>query len=196
MDGENYNIGLVDVTDRPYAELRDAAVATHKRLFEVHSGTTPPVSRRPMASDVGAPSSPWDIDVTLDPSSTAPQPSPRRMTDMLLVLIETRNEVAQNALNDKNYKQAFETALTTLALVREENAPEDHKIVVATRKILDEARARLGPTEATACEAEAAFRANDLVTAAEKLQKLIELDPQHPVVKRLKPKLEARTPDK
>jgi hypothetical protein len=60
MDGENYNIGFVDVTDRPYPELVEAAKATHRRLFEVHSGQVPPFSRKPMASEVGAPSSPWD----------------------------------------------------------------------------------------------------------------------------------------
>ena len=32
FDGENYNIGLVDVTDRPYRELLEAAQATHQRL--------------------------------------------------------------------------------------------------------------------------------------------------------------------
>jgi hypothetical protein len=46
FDGENYNIGLVDVTDRPYAELIEAAKTTHARLFDVHSGKVPPVSRR------------------------------------------------------------------------------------------------------------------------------------------------------
>jgi hypothetical protein len=45
-DGENYNIGFVDVTDRPYRELVDAAQATHKRLMAVHSGKQPPVSRQ------------------------------------------------------------------------------------------------------------------------------------------------------
>lgn len=45
-DGENYNIGLVDVTDRPYKELIDAARETHKRLYEIHSGKTAPVSRK------------------------------------------------------------------------------------------------------------------------------------------------------
>ena len=60
MDGENYNIGFVDMTDRPYPELVEAAKATHRRLFEVHSGQVPPFSRKPMASEVGAPSSPWD----------------------------------------------------------------------------------------------------------------------------------------
>jgi hypothetical protein len=45
-DGENYNIGLVDVTDRPYRELIDAARETHMRLFGIHSGSVPPVSRQ------------------------------------------------------------------------------------------------------------------------------------------------------
>ncbi len=46
MDGENYNIGMVDVTDRPYAELVEAMKATHKRLLDVHGGKEPPVNRR------------------------------------------------------------------------------------------------------------------------------------------------------
>jgi len=61
MDGENYNIGFVDATDRPYPELVEAAKATHKRLFDIHSGKVLPLSRKPMASDAGAPSSPWDL---------------------------------------------------------------------------------------------------------------------------------------
>ncbi len=46
MDGENYNIGFVDVTDRPYGELVEAAKVTHARLLDVHSGKEPPVERR------------------------------------------------------------------------------------------------------------------------------------------------------
>jgi hypothetical protein len=46
FDGENYNIGLVDVTDRPYRELVEAAQATHKRLLGVHSGKEAPISRQ------------------------------------------------------------------------------------------------------------------------------------------------------
>jgi hypothetical protein len=61
MDGENYNIGFVDVTDRPYSELVEAAKVTHRRLLDVHSGKIIPFSQRPMASDVGSPSSPWDL---------------------------------------------------------------------------------------------------------------------------------------
>jgi len=45
-DGENYNIGMVDVTDRPYAELVEAMKTTHQRLLAVHSGKEPPVTRR------------------------------------------------------------------------------------------------------------------------------------------------------
>jgi hypothetical protein len=46
FDGENYNIGLVDVTDRPYSELVEAALATHRRLLDVHSGKEAPVTRQ------------------------------------------------------------------------------------------------------------------------------------------------------
>jgi len=37
---------MVDVTDRPYAELVDAAMQTHKRAFAVHSGTQSPSTRK------------------------------------------------------------------------------------------------------------------------------------------------------
>jgi hypothetical protein len=45
-DGENYNIGFVDVTDRPYPELVNAARQTFSRIFDVHSGNTSPVDRQ------------------------------------------------------------------------------------------------------------------------------------------------------
>jgi hypothetical protein len=61
MDGENYNIGFVDVTDRPYPELVDAAKATHARLRDVHAGKAAPFDERPKASDAGTPASPWDL---------------------------------------------------------------------------------------------------------------------------------------
>ncbi len=60
MDGENYNIGLVDVTNRPYPELVQALKATHKVLYNVHTGKAKPFSHRPMASETGTPNSPWD----------------------------------------------------------------------------------------------------------------------------------------
>jgi len=45
-DGENYNIGFVDVTDRPYTGLINSAKETFKRLQMVHSGKETPVSRQ------------------------------------------------------------------------------------------------------------------------------------------------------
>jgi hypothetical protein len=59
MDGENYNIGLVDVNDRPYKELVEAIKATNKRLYDVHSGKINPFNQKPLASEAGTPSSPW-----------------------------------------------------------------------------------------------------------------------------------------
>lgn len=49
MDGENYNIGIVDVTDRPYPDLVSAMQATHRRLHDVHSGKVPPFAHKPRA---------------------------------------------------------------------------------------------------------------------------------------------------
>jgi hypothetical protein len=59
MDGENYNIGFVDATDRPYRELVDAAKETHRRLMEVHAGMMLPFNQRPKASEAATPSSAW-----------------------------------------------------------------------------------------------------------------------------------------
>ncbi len=46
FDGENYNIGIVDVTFRPYPELSKAIRKTNSRLFKVASGKLRPYSRR------------------------------------------------------------------------------------------------------------------------------------------------------
>lgn len=46
-DGENYNCGLVDVTDRPYKEQVEAMAETAKRLYEVHTGKIEPFSQKP-----------------------------------------------------------------------------------------------------------------------------------------------------
>lgn len=46
FDGENYNCGLIDVTDRPYKEQTEAMMATAKVLYDVHSGTRAPFSER------------------------------------------------------------------------------------------------------------------------------------------------------
>jgi hypothetical protein len=54
-DGENYNIGWIDVTDQPYPELVAAAKLTHARLLDLHLGKIKPTDRRPEASEVGTP---------------------------------------------------------------------------------------------------------------------------------------------
>jgi hypothetical protein len=42
FDGENYNIGLVDLTDRPYDQLTEAMRETHRRLCGIHAGDATP----------------------------------------------------------------------------------------------------------------------------------------------------------
>jgi len=54
-DGENYNIGWIDVTDRPYPELVAAAKASHAKIDDIHSGRLAPTSRKPRASEFGTP---------------------------------------------------------------------------------------------------------------------------------------------
>ncbi|MGC9455810.1 MAG: hypothetical protein ACP5HU_13260 [Phycisphaerae bacterium] len=41
FDGENYNIGFLDVCNRPYEPLVSAARESHERLYEVAAGRTP-----------------------------------------------------------------------------------------------------------------------------------------------------------
>ncbi len=47
FDGENYNIGFVDICNRPYGPLVDAARKTHERLYAVAAGLRPPYGHRP-----------------------------------------------------------------------------------------------------------------------------------------------------
>jgi hypothetical protein len=46
FDGENYNIGFVDVTDRPYRDFLEGVKETHKELYAVHSGEQAPSSQQ------------------------------------------------------------------------------------------------------------------------------------------------------
>jgi hypothetical protein len=41
-DGENYNIGFLDVCNKPYEEMGAAAVASHERLYSVADGSAQP----------------------------------------------------------------------------------------------------------------------------------------------------------
>jgi hypothetical protein len=42
FDGENYNIGFLDVCNRPYKELSEAGIASHERIYEVAAGEVEP----------------------------------------------------------------------------------------------------------------------------------------------------------
>jgi hypothetical protein len=46
FDGENYNIGFVDVTDRPYKDFLEGVMETHKALYAVHFGESAPSSQQ------------------------------------------------------------------------------------------------------------------------------------------------------
>jgi hypothetical protein len=45
FDGENYNLGFVNVTDLPYPELVRFAKETHRRVHAVHAGKLAPTDR-------------------------------------------------------------------------------------------------------------------------------------------------------
>ncbi len=47
FDGENYNIGFLDVCNQPYPELAKAARCSHERIYEVAAGETPPYGEEP-----------------------------------------------------------------------------------------------------------------------------------------------------
>ncbi|MBN1641062.1 MAG: hypothetical protein JXA09_07490 [Anaerolineae bacterium] len=47
FDGENWNIGFLDVCNRPYAPLAEAARATHERLYPVAAGEMAPYADAP-----------------------------------------------------------------------------------------------------------------------------------------------------
>jgi hypothetical protein len=47
FDGENWNIGFLDVCNRPYAPLDEAARATHERLYRVAAGEVEPYDDAP-----------------------------------------------------------------------------------------------------------------------------------------------------
>lgn len=38
LDGENYNIGFMDICNRPYKKLTEAAMKSHSKIYEVACG--------------------------------------------------------------------------------------------------------------------------------------------------------------
>lgn len=53
FDGENYNIGFVDVTDTPYPDLTAAAAAANQRVPFIHAGSAQPRTRPPRLDPTG-----------------------------------------------------------------------------------------------------------------------------------------------
>lgn len=47
FDGENYNIGFLDICNKPYQEIGDAAIAAHERIYDVAAGTAEPFADAP-----------------------------------------------------------------------------------------------------------------------------------------------------
>ncbi|MBI3679430.1 MAG: hypothetical protein HY235_03450 [Acidobacteria bacterium] len=48
FDGENYNIGFLDICHRPYEELSEAAIASHERMYALAEGRQKPFSDAPV----------------------------------------------------------------------------------------------------------------------------------------------------
>jgi hypothetical protein len=46
-DGENYNIGFLDVCNRPYREMGEAAITSHERMYDVAAGKVAPFADAP-----------------------------------------------------------------------------------------------------------------------------------------------------
>ncbi len=47
FDGENFNIGFLDICHRAYDEMGLAAIASHERMYQVASGAVPPFADAP-----------------------------------------------------------------------------------------------------------------------------------------------------
>ncbi|RJP25123.1 MAG: hypothetical protein C4527_17490 [Candidatus Omnitrophota bacterium] len=47
FDGENYNIGFLDVCNSPYEPMTNAARETHERIYQVANGEVPPFADKP-----------------------------------------------------------------------------------------------------------------------------------------------------
>ncbi|NIR00117.1 MAG: hypothetical protein GTN78_07920, partial [Gemmatimonadales bacterium] len=47
FDGENWNIGFLDVCNRPYEEISAAAKVSHERLYAVARGEVEPYDQAP-----------------------------------------------------------------------------------------------------------------------------------------------------
>ena len=45
FDGENYQIGVVDVTQRPYEDFEAGIIETHREIYDIAEGKAPADAR-------------------------------------------------------------------------------------------------------------------------------------------------------
>jgi serine/threonine protein kinase/tetratricopeptide (TPR) repeat protein len=114
------------------------------------------------------------------PPVPTPDPAKAEVGALTAALIETQTELASKDLENKNYAGAVAQAERALKL-----APGSAK----AKQILEQAKSKRAELDAAAAEARSAFTAGNLTEASQALSKVLELDPQHPVVGDLTPRL-------
>jgi hypothetical protein len=95
-------------------------------------------------------------------------------------LVDSQLELALKNLEDKNWAGAIAQAERALGL-----QPGSER----AKQILEQARGRRGELDAAATEARRAFEAGNLPEASRALDRVLELDPKHPVVNELTARL-------
>jgi serine/threonine protein kinase len=117
--------------------------------------------------------------------AVVPSPSPsatpgREVTALTEALVASQMELAFKNLEDKNWSGAIAQAERVLTL-----RPDSEQ----AKQILEQARGRRGELDAAASEARRSFEAGNLEEASAALDRVLELDPKHPVVGELTARL-------
>jgi serine/threonine protein kinase len=122
------------------------------------------------------------------PPAPVPTPAPERAPDparaevgaLTEALVESQIELAVKNLEDKDWAGAIAQAERALRL---------QPTSARARQILEQARGRREELEAAAAEARRSFEAGDLQGASRALDRVLDLDPKHPVVGELTARL-------
>lgn len=110
----------------------------------------------------------------------ATDPARTEVGALTRALVDSQIELALKNLEDKNWAGAIAQAERALGL-----QPGSER----AKEILEQARGRHGELDAAATEARAAFEAGNLPGASRALDRVLELDPKHPVVNELTARL-------